>query len=564
MKSDIEISRQTELLPITEIAQKVTIPTEELIPYGKYIAKLPLELISSQNDSNKKEKESNLILVTAITPTKAGVGKTTTSVGLGLGLAKIGKKAIVALREPSLGPCFGMKGGAAGGGYAQVLPMENINLHFTGDFHAITSANNMIAALLDNYQFQNRGSENQLRQILWKRVLDVNDRSLRNVVTGLGSISNGVPTETGFDITPASEIMAILCLATDLEDLKQRIGNILLGYRKSSTTGQGPVFIKDLGFEGAITVLLKDAIQPNLVQTTENTASIIHGGPFANIAHGCNSVLATKMALNFADYVVTEAGFGADLGAEKFMNIKCRKSGLSPKVTVIVATSQALKLHGKVAESEIKKPNLEGIKEGTKNLEKHIENMQSFGQSVVVAFNKYDFDTDEEIEFLKEFCQSKNVNFAINNGFLEGGKGAEELAKTVVEVCQNNPSKALEFTYKDEDTIETKIRKVAQKIYGANDISLSDKAQKMLSKTSNLGFSHFPVCIAKTQYSFSDDAKKLGVAKNFTLHIEDLVINSGAEFIVAVSGTIMRMPGLPKEPQALKIDIKNGSIEGLS
>lgn len=560
MKSDIEISRQTQLLPISEIAQKATIPTEELIPYGKYIAKLPLELLDFKNNSEKQSKESNLILVTSITPTKAGAGKTTTSVGLGLGLAKIGKKAIVALREPSLGPCFGMKGGAAGGGYAQVLPMENINLHFTGDFHAITSANNMIAALLDNYQFQNRGSENQLRQVLWKRVLDVNDRSLRNVVTGLGSISNGVPSEAGFDITAASEIMAILCLSNDLEDLKTRIGNILLGYRVK----QEPVFIKDLGFEGAITVLLKDAIQPNLVQTTENTAAIIHGGPFANIAHGCNSVLATKMALHFADYVVTEAGFGADLGAEKFMNIKCRKSGLSPKITVIVATSQTLKLHGNIAESEIKKPNLEGIKEGTKNLEKHIENMQSFGQSVVVAFNKFSFDTDEEIEFLKEFCNSKNVKFAINNGFLEGGKGGEELAKTVVEVCQDNPSKPLVFTYENEDDIETKIKKVAQKIYGANRISLSDKAQKMLLKIDKIGFSHFPICIAKTQYSFSDDAKKLGVAKDFTLNIEDLVINSGAEFIVAVAGAIMRMPGLPKEPQALQIDIKNGFIEGLS
>jgi formate--tetrahydrofolate ligase len=556
MKSDIEISRQTKLLSISEIAQKVTIPTEELIPYGKYIAKLSLNLLNSTT----KNKESNLILVTAITPTKAGVGKTTTSVGLGLGLAKIGKKAIVALREPSLGPCFGMKGGAAGGGHAQVLPMENINLHFTGDFHAITSANNMISALLDNYQFQNRGSDKQLSQILWRRVLDVNDRSLRNVVIGLGGISNGIPTETGFDITPASEIMAILCLSNDLEDLKTRIGNILLGYRVK----QEPVFVKDLGFEGAITVLLKDAIQPNLVQTTENTAAIIHGGPFANIAHGCNSVLATKMALHFADYVVTEAGFGADLGAEKFINIKCRKSGLSPKVTVIVVTSQALKLHGNIAESEIKKPNLEGIKEGTKNLEKHIENMQNFGQSVVVAFNKYDFDTDEEIEFLKEFCNSKNVKFAINNGFLEGGKGAEELAKTVVEVCENSPSKPLIFTYENEDNTETKIKKVAQKIYGATDISLSDKAHKMLAKIHNLGFSHFPICIAKTQYSFSDDAQKLGVAKDFTLNIEDLVINSGAEFIVAVSGTIMRMPGLPKEPQALQIDIKNGFIEGLS
>lgn len=560
MKSDIEISRQTTLLPISEIAEKLDIPTEKLIPYGKYIAKLPLELLENENNFENQSEKSNLILVTAITPTKAGIGKTTTSVGLGLGLAKIGKKAIVALREPSLGPCFGMKGGAAGGGYAQVLPMENINLHFTGDFHAITSANNMISALLDNYQFQNRGSEKQLRQILWKRVLDVNDRTLRNVVTGLGSISNGVPTETGFDITPASEIMAILCLATDLEDLKKRIGNILLGYRVC----QEPVFVKDLGFEGAITVLLKDAIQPNLVQTTENTASIIHGGPFANIAHGCNSVLATKMAMNFADYVVTEAGFGADLGAEKFMNIKCRKSGLSPKVTVIVATSQALKLHGKVAEADIKKPNLEGIKEGTKNLEKHIENMQSFGQSVVVAFNKYDFDTDEEIAFLKDFCESKGVEFAINNAFLEGGKGAGLLAQTVVKVCENNPSKPLTLTYENEDSIEIKIKKVAQKMYGANDISFSDKAQKMIAKIEKLGFSDFPICIAKTQYSFSDDAQKLGVAKDFIITIEDLVINSGAGFIVAVAGTIMRMPGLPKEPQALQIDIQNGFIEGLS
>lgn len=556
MKSDIEISRQTQLLPIAEIAQKVNIPTEELIPYGKYIAKLPLDLLKS----DKKKTESNLILVTSITPTKAGVGKTTVSVGLGLGMAKIGKKAIIAIREPSLGPCFGMKGGAAGGGYAQVLPMENINLHFTGDFHAITSANNMIAALLDNYQFHNKGSEKQLNQILWKRVLDVNDRSLRNVVTGLGGISNGIPTEAGFDITAASEIMAILCLSNDLEDLKTRIGNILLGYRK----GQIPVFLKELGFQGAITTLLKDAIQPNLVQTTEHTAAIIHGGPFANIAHGCNSVLATKMALHFADYVITEAGFGADLGAEKFIDIKCRKSGLSPKLTVIVVTSQALKLHGKVAESEIKKPNLEGIKEGTKNLEKHIENMQNFGQSVVVAFNKYSFDTDEEIAFLEEFCKSKKVRFAINNGFMEGGNGAMDLAKTVVEVCENNPSKPLNFTYQDEDSIETKITKIVQKIYGGNGITFSDKAQKMLPKIEKLGFSNFPVCIAKTQYSFSDDASKMGVAKNFTLHIEDLVINSGAGFIVAVAGMIMRMPGLPKEPQALQMDIKNGFIEGLS
>jgi formate--tetrahydrofolate ligase len=453
-----------------------------------------------------------------------------------------------------------MKGGAAGGGYAQVLPMESINLHFTGDFHAITSANNMIAALLDNYQYHHRGSEQQLREVLWKRVLDVNDRSLRSVVTGLGGNANGIPTETGFDITPASEIMAILCLTNDLEDLKERIGNILLGYRVK----QVPVFLKDLGFQGAITALLKDAIQPNLVQTTENTPSMIHGGPFANIAHGCNSVLATKMAMTFADYVVTEAGFGADLGAEKFMNIKCRMASLQPKATVIVATSQALKLHGGVAEADIKKPNMEGFQKGLLNLAKHIQNMQGFGQSVIVAFNQYHFDNEEEIEYLKGFCAKQEVRFDINNGFLEGGEGAKALAEAVVATCNENPSKAITFSYENQDDTATKIRKVAQKIYGAKEVSFSEKANKMLAKINKLGFSDFPICIAKTQYSFSDDATKLGVATDFVIHIEDLVINSGAGFIVAVSGAIMRMPGLPKEPQALQIDVINGYIEGLS
>jgi formate--tetrahydrofolate ligase len=555
MKSDIQISRETTLLPIAKIAQQLDISEEALIPYGKHIAKIPTTLIDPT-----KAKKANLILVTAITPTKAGIGKTTTSVSLGLGLAKIGKKAIVALREPSLGPCFGMKGGAAGGGYAQVLPMESINLHFTGDFHAITSANNMIAALLDNYQYHHRGSEQQLREVLWKRVLDVNDRSLRSVVTGLGGNANGIPTETGFDITPASEIMAILCLTNDLEDLKERIGNILLGYRVK----QVPVFLKDLGFQGAITALLKDAIQPNLVQTTENTPSMIHGGPFANIAHGCNSVLATKMAMTFADYVVTEAGFGADLGAEKFMNIKCRMASLQPKATVIVATSQALKLHGGVAEADIKKPNMEGFQKGLLNLAKHIQNMQGFGQSVIVAFNQYHFDNEEEIEYLKGFCAKQEVRFAINNGFLEGGEGAKALAEAVVATCNENPSKAITFSYENQDDTATKIRKVAQKIYGAKEVSFSEKANKMLAKINKLGFSDFPICIAKTQYSFSDDATKLGVATDFVIHIEDLVINSGAGFIVAVSGAIMRMPGLPKEPQALQIDVINGYIEGLS
>lgn len=555
MKSDIEISRETQLLPIQEIAQKAEIPEDSLSPYGKYIAKIPTELIDEA-----KVKKSKLILVTAITPTKAGIGKTTTSVSLGLGLAKIGKKAIVALREPSLGPCFGMKGGAAGGGYAQVLPMENINLHFTGDFHAITSANNMLAALLDNYQHQNKGTDQQLRQVLWKRVLDVNDRNLRQVITGLGGSGNGVMNETGFDITPASEIMAILCLADSLEDLKKRIGNILLGYRAK----QAPVFVKDLGFEGAITVLLKDALQPNLVQTTENTPAIIHGGPFANIAHGCNSVLATKIAMSFADYVITEAGFGADLGAEKFMNIKSRMANLQTSAIVIVATSQALKLHGEVPVSDIKSPNMEGLQKGLENLAKHIENMQGFGQSVVVAFNQYAFDTSEEVNYIQEWCESKNVKFALNNGFLKGGEGAVELAEAVIKTCEENPSKPLALTYENEDSIEQKIEKVVLKTYGGKEVIFSDKAKKMLKRIDKLGFSDFPVCIAKTQYSFSDDAKRLGVAKDFTFHIQDLVINSGAGFIVAVAGAIMRMPGLPKTPQALHIDLKDGFIEGLS
>lgn len=555
MKSDIEISREASLLPIQKIAEKIQIPEEKLSPYGKFIAKIPIKLIDEE-----KTKNARLILVTAITPTKAGIGKTTTSVSLGLGLSKIGKKAIVALREPSLGPCFGMKGGAAGGGYAQVLPMENINLHFTGDFHAITAANNLIAALLDNYQHQNKGTDKQLHQILWKRVLDVNDRSLRQVITGLGGNPNGVTTESGFDITPASEIMAILCLAENLEDLKKRIGNILLGYRAK----QEPVFVKDLGFEGSVTVLLKDALEPNLVQTTENTPSIIHGGPFANIAHGCNSVLATKMALSSADYVVTEAGFGADLGAEKFMNIKCRMANLQPSATVLVATSQALKLHGGVPEAKIKEANLEGLKNGLENLAKHIENMKSFGQSIVVTFNQYHFDTEEEINYVQNWCIEKEVEFALNNGFAKGGEGAKDLAETVVKVCKEKPSESLKFTYENQDSIDTKIQKVAQTIYGAKEVVFSSQAQKMLKLIDKLGFSEFPVCIAKTQYSFSDDAKALGVAKDFTFHIEDLVINSGAGFIVAIAGKILRMPGLPKEPQALKIDIVNGFIEGLS
>ena len=555
MKSDIEIARETDLRKIKEVATTLGIPREEVQNYGRYIAKVPIHLIDK-----KQMDQHNLILVTAITPTKAGIGKTTVSIGLALGLNKIGKKAVVALREPSLGPCFGMKGGAAGGGYAQVLPMENINLHFTGDFHAVTSAHNMITALLDNYIYQTRNTCEGLKEIKWKRVLDVNDRSLRNIVSGLGGSANGVPTETGFDITPASEIMAILCLATDIEDLKRRVGNILLGY----TNEDKPFTVNDLGIAGAITVLLKDALLPNLVQTTENTPAFVHGGPFANIAHGCNSILATQMALTYGDYVITEAGFGADLGAEKFFNIKCRKAGLSPKLTVIAATAQSLKLHGGVPEKEIKEPNIEGLKNGFANLDKHIENMKSFGQQVIVTFNRFATDTDEEIALVAEHCKEKGVGFAMNNVFSEGGEGGTELARLVVDTIENHPSAPLQYTYDLNDPIRTKVQKVAQKIYGASSIVYTTLADKKLRQIESLGISHYPICIAKTQYSFSSDPKAYGVAKDFELKVRDVIINNGAEMIVVVMGEIMRMPGLPKEPQARKIDIVDGMIEGLS
>ena len=555
MKSDIEIARETDLRKIKEVATTLGIPREEVQNYGRYIAKVPIHLIDK-----KQMDQHNLIIVTAITPTKAGIGKTTVSIGLALGLNKIGKKAVVALREPSLGPCFGMKGGAAGGGYAQVLPMENINLHFTGDFHAVTSAHNMITALLDNYIYQTRNTCEGLKEIKWKRVLDVNDRSLRNIVSGLGGSANGVPTETGFDITPASEIMAILCLATDIEDLKRRVGNILLGY----TNEDKPFTVNDLGIAGAITVLLKDALLPNLVQTTENTPAFVHGGPFANIAHGCNSISATQMALTYGDYVITEAGFGADLGAEKFFNIKCRKAGLSPKLTVIVATAQSLKLHGGVPEKEIKEPNIEGLKNGFANLDKHIENMKSFGQQVIVTFNRFATDTDEEIALVAEHCEEKGVGFAMNNVFAEGGEGGTELARLVVDTIENHPSAPLQYTYDLNDPIRTKVQKVAQKIYGASSIVYTTLADKKLRQIESLGISHYPICIAKTQYSFSSDPKAYGVAKDFELKVRDVIINNGAEMIVVVMGEIMRMPGLPKEPQARKIDIVDGMIEGLS
>ncbi|MES2837284.1 MAG: formate--tetrahydrofolate ligase [Bacteroidota bacterium] len=553
MKTDIEIAQSTPIIPIQKIAESIGISNEQVIPYGNDKAKISYQLID-----DSKVKQSNLILVTAITPTKAGIGKTTTSIALAQGLKKIGKKSILALREPSLGPCFGMKGGACGGGYSQVIPMEDINLHFTGDFHAITSANNMIAALVDNFQYYNKTKPNGLKQILWKRVLDVNDRALRNVITSLQG--NGQPTETGFDITPASEIMAILCLAKNMEDLRARIGNILVGY----TNENKACYLKDLGFEGAICTLLKDAINPNLVQTLEGGAAFIHGGPFANIAHGCNSIVATKLAMTYGDYVITEAGFGADLGAEKFLNIKCRIAEISPKVTVLVVTSQALKLHGNVNEKEIAQPNLEGLKSGLKNLERHIENLQGFGQSVVVAFNRYGFDSDEEINFISNWCKEKGAEFALNDGFMNGGKGAADLAKKVIDIIENKPSSAIKHTYDLTDSIEEKINKIVSKIYKGKTVHITHKAQLILKKIKELGLEHYPVCIAKTQYSFSDDAKKVGAVSDFEIEIENLVINNGAGFIVAVAGEIMRMPGLPKEPQALHIDIVNDKIVGLS
>ena len=555
MLSAIEISRNTKLDNIVDVAAKLGINKDEVIPYGKYIAKVPLTYINEE-----KIKKSNLILVTAITPTKAGIGKTVTSISLSLGLNKIGKKASVALREPSLGPCFGMKGGATGGGYAQVLPMDAINLHFTGDFHAITSAHNMISALLDNHQYHYHNKPEQLESIVWKRVLDVNDRTLRNIITGLGQGSKTDLVETGFDITPASEIMALFCLSTSLLDLERRIENVVLGYKqdKSSFT------VKDLGVAGAITVLLKDALMPNLVQTTENTPAFVHGGPFANIAHGCNSLIATKMALSVSDYVVTEAGFGSDLGAEKFLDIKCRLAGLQPKATVLVLSTQALKLHGGVPYEETKKPDLDSMIKGIPNLERHVENLRSFGQSVVVSLNHYPFDSDSEIDYIRNWCKDRNVAFVVNYGFEKGGEGASDLARVVVKVIEETPSSSILFTYDDVDPLKVKIEKIAKKIYHAGQVVLGPKAETKLKKFERLGWAKLPVCIAKTQYSFSDDPKLINAPKDFTLTIQDVVINAGAGFIVAIAGEIMRMPGLPEDPQAVRIKLVDGEIEGLS
>lgn len=554
MKTELEIARECQLQPIEKIADKIDIPNEELENYGKYIAKVSYQLI----DKDRVNK-SNLILVTAISPTKSGIGKTTVSIGLSMAMNRLGHKSVLALREPSLGPCFGMKGGATGGGYAQVLPMDKINLHFTGDFHAITSAHNMIAALLDNYLYQHHDEGFALKEVLWRRVLDVNDRNLRTIATGLGPKTNGLLSESGFDITPASEIMAILCLATDEEDLRRRIDNILLGV----TLDNKPFCVKDLGVGGAITVLLRDALNPNLVQTIEGTPAFIHGGPFANIAHGCNSVLATKMAMTFGDFVVTEAGFGADLGAEKFIDIKCRKAGIQPRLTIMVATIMGLKMHGGMQVGDPENGCCEHIRKGLENLDKHIANMQHMGQSVIVTLNRFGSDTDEEIAIVSEHCKEKGIGFALNEAYMKGSEGCMDLARLAVDEIAANPSRDITYCYADTDTVQDKITAVATQIYGAKKVVFKKQALKMIERISQWQLEHFPICIAKTQYSLSDDSKRYGVPKDFTLTISDLVINTGAEMIVVIAGDIMRMPGLPRHPQAERIDIQDGLLVGL-
>ena len=552
--TDIEIAQQSTMLPIEEVAAKIGIGSENLEHYGHYKAKVDIHALK------ELPRKSKLVLVTAISPTPAGEGKTTTSVGLADALNKIGKKTIVCLREPSLGPVFGVKGGAAGGGYAQVVPMEDINLHFTGDFHAIGAANNLMAAMLDNHIQQGNALGIDVKQITWKRAVDMNDRQLRHIINGLGGKMQGVPREDGFEITVASEIMAVLCLSNSITDLKERLGKMIVAY-----TYEGkPVTAHDLKAEGAMAALLKDAMKPNLVQTLEGTPAFIHGGPFANIAHGCNSIIATKMALTYGDYVITEAGFGADLGAEKFFDIKCRKAGLKPKLTVIVATAQSLKLHGGVPESQIKEQNIEGLRNGFANLDKHVANMKRFGQEVIVTFNRYATDTDEEIALVAEHCKELGVGFAMNSVFAEGGEGGVELAKLVVDTIENKPSGELKLIYEDTDNVRDKIKKVSEEIYGAASVTYTTLADKKIKQIESLGISHYPICIAKTQYSFSSDPKAYGVAKDFELKVRDIIINNGAEMIVVIMGEIMRMPGLPKDPQAKRIDIMNGLIEGLS
>ncbi len=554
MKTDNEIAQEKPMQLITSIASEMGLPQELLVPYGHYKAKINMNSFDTE-----KIAKSKLILVTAMTPTKAGIGKTTTSVGLADGLRKIKKNVVLALREPSLGPCFGMKGGATGGGYSQVIPMEDINLHFTGDFHAITAANNTLCALIDNYRWFNRGKPEGIKSMLIKRCLDVNDRVLRKVVTALDGPNNGIATETGFVITPASELMAMLCLAEGLEDLRQRIDAMLLGF---TFAGEG-YLTKDLGVTGAITALLKDAMLPNLVQTLEGCPAILHGGPFANIAHGCNSVMATKTAMQFGDYVVTEAGFASDLGAEKFFNIKCRQAGIQPAMSVLVATSQALKLSGGVDEKTMMLPDIQALTKGLRNLKKHISILQSFDQKVLVVLNKYNFDTEEEITFMRNWCAEQGASFAVNEGYAKGGDGAVEMAEAVVAIC-NDPSPKLKHTYDLQDDIETKIRKIVTGIYGGSDVVLYKKAHLMIKKIKQLGLEHLPVCMAKTQYSFTDDPEISGLDGNFVIDVEDIIINKGAGFIVAVCGEIMRMPGLPKIPQANFIDVVDGKIIGVS
>ena len=555
MKSDIQIAQEATMLPIKEVAASIGIEEDDLELYGKYKAKLSDDLI----EKTKNNQDGKLILVTAINPTPAGEGKTTTSVGLGQAFGKLGKKALIALREPSLGPCFGIKGGAAGGGYAQVVPMEDLNLHFTGDFHAITSANNLLAALLDNHIQQGNELGIDPRQIVWKRCLDMNDRVLRNVVVGLGSKMDGMVREDHFVITVASEIMAILCLADDMNDLKRRLGSIIVAY----TFDGKPVTAEDLHAVGSMAALLKDALKPNLIQTLEHTPAIVHGGPFANIAHGCNSVRATKTALKLADYVITEAGFGADLGAEKFFDIKCRKAGLYPDAVVLVATIRALKYNGGVAKDQLSEENLDALKAGIVNLEKHIENLQKYGVPVVVTLNSFITDTKAETDFVEHFCKERGCEFALSEVWEKGGEGGIALANKVLETLETKESN-FKLLYDDELTLKEKIETVAKEIYGADGVTYSAAAERELKRITDLGMGRFPVCMAKTQYSLSDDAKKLGRPTGFTINVREVYASAGAGFVVAINGAIMTMPGLPKKPAAYQIDVDdNGVITGL-
>lgn len=554
MLSDIEIAQQAELLPIAEVAKKIGIKDSELEPYGRFKAKLN----DSLADRLSSKPDGKLVLVTAINPTPAGEGKTTVTAGLGEAMAKIGKNAVIALREPSLGPVFGIKGGAAGGGYAQVLPMEDINLHFTGDMHAITAANNLLCAMLDNHIHHGNALNIDPRQILFKRCLDMNDRELRNIVAGLGGKVNGIPREDGFQITVASEIMAVLCLANDITDLKERFGRILVAY----TYDGKPVYARELKADGAMTALMKDAVMPNLVQTLEGTPAVMHGGPFANIAHGCNSVRATKLALKLGDYCITEAGFGSDLGAEKFLDIKCRCAGLAPNAIVIVATCRALKYNGGVPKAEVGNSNLEALKKGIVNLGVHIDNMRKFGVPVVVAINKFTTDTEEELEFIRQYCGEKGADFATAEMFAKGGEGGRELAQRVVDACEKESS--FKPLYALDLTVKEKVKKIAQEIYRADDVVFTPQAEKALAKIVELGGDRLPVCIAKTQYSLSDNPALLGAPTGHTITVRDVRLSNGAGFVVIYTGNIMTMPGLPKVPAAERIDVdENGKISGL-